>query len=131
MRTTRMRTRCSFLALRDPFCDSGGQVIVLQIVEVLEDRLPGIKGLGAPGLFLELFKALFNIGGQSGGKHDSLLKCYTNIAKACRGARQVPVREELEFEFAIFTSIMWRSSSKTSLYSLIEPDKCCIAQNYA
>src|ERR1700690_154410 len=49
-----------------------GKIDVLQILEVLEDRLTGIKGLGAAGALSELFEPLFDGLGKTYGQHGNL-----------------------------------------------------------
>lgn len=53
---------------------SSGEMIVLQIIEIFENRLPGIPGLGATGLFGQRGQTLFDIFRKSDCKHwDKLL----------------------------------------------------------
>jgi hypothetical protein len=47
----------------------GGQVNVLQILKVFEDRLTGVEGLGATGLLGQSLEALLGLGIESDGEH--------------------------------------------------------------
>jgi hypothetical protein len=51
----------------------GGEVDVLQIVEVLKNRLAGVEGLGPAGSFGEKGEAVFDFGIEADGEHGGRL----------------------------------------------------------
>jgi hypothetical protein len=48
----------------------GGQVNVLQILEVFENRFTRVEGLGATGLFGQSLEAFFDLGIESYSEHE-------------------------------------------------------------
>jgi len=59
-----------------------GQIDVLQVFEVFEDRLAGVEGLGASGLFGQKFQTPFDFGIESDGEQGGiLLSLYTYIKR--------------------------------------------------
>ncbi len=48
-----------------------GEVVILQVVQMLKDGLPYIEGLGASGLANELLEPLLDLRGQAHGNHGS------------------------------------------------------------
>ncbi len=51
----------------------GGQVNVLKIFKVFEDRLTGVEGFGATCFFGQGIEALLSLGIKSDGKHGMIL----------------------------------------------------------
>jgi hypothetical protein len=54
-----------------------GEINVLKLLNVLQDGFPGIKSLGAPSAFSELFQALFDGFGKSDNQHGTSLYKYS------------------------------------------------------
>src|SRR5712691_4248135 len=70
----------------DAIQDALGQIEVLEVVEVFEDGLADVEGLGAAGAAGELFQAFFDGLGETNGQHWTSLYKYS-IAAGVEGSK--------------------------------------------
>src|SRR5579863_8572734 len=62
-----LRSKSATLSFAKAFYYFGGQIVVLDLIDVIKDHLADVEGLGAPGLFCDSVETTLDFLGKSNG----------------------------------------------------------------